>query len=287
MRWLLLSVGLAAGAFAAWIFSVTAEPRPGSEGADQVAMQAAQVLVAATDLPAGKKLVAEDLAWAEWPVTAILEGFVDIRTEPDADEKLVGAVIRTSLRKGMPLMKQQMTDGNSGFLSSILTPGMRAVALPISAAQTAGGFILPENRVDVLLSRGCRNGEVCAEGTDVEEILQNVRVLAIDQAGTVGPDGTAIVGETATLELSPEDARTLVAAQSEGILTLVLRAAGDMTETAPPPEPEVDEIEAAAQEAEAAAAAAAQVEPVAPVVEKPPRAVRVIRNGSAQSYEVN
>ncbi|MEY4698043.1 MAG: Flp pilus assembly protein CpaB, partial [Pseudomonadota bacterium] len=111
--------------------------------------------------------------------------------------------------------------------------------------------------------------------------------LAIDQAGTVGPDGTAIVGETATLELSPEDARTLVAAQSEGILTLVLRAAGDMTETGPPPEPEVDEIEAAAQEAEAAAAAAAQVEPVAPVVEKPPRAVRVIRNGSAQSYEVN
>lgn len=273
MRWLLLIVGLSAGIAAAFLFNVKSAAQSGmAGGGGNTAVT--EILVAASDLAPGKKLVESDLEWVEWPASAVLDGFVEKEAEPDAAKTLASAIVRGGLRKGMPLTTEDLVDESSGYLSAILTPGMRAVALPISAAQTAGGFILPDDRVDVLLARKCPDGVICAKESEVEEILQNVRVLAIDQAGTVAADGTAIVGETATLELSPEDARILVAAQTVGTPTLILRSAGDFSKSPALPQA-------------APATEVTEAETPAPLPMPVLRSVRVIRNGQAQSYDVN
>lgn len=280
MRWVLLIVGLSAGIGAALLLSAAPEITASQQAATgQTALS--RVLVAAADLPAGQKLAEDDLVWADWPEEAVLDGFIEQGTAEAEDTEYEGKVIRSRLSKGMPLMTQNLLDGDTGYLSAILTPGMRAVALKISAEQTAGGFILPDDRVDVLLAKTCPDGVVCSVDTDVEAILQNVRVLAIDQAGSVAADGTAIVGETATLELSPEDAQILVAAQAIGTPTLVLRAAGDTERLATPTRKRAAQPAPQPQAAPEAAPAPLLPAPVDPQV------VRVIRNGSVATYELN
>lgn len=280
IRWLILAIGLASGLSAALVFGVSVSGRA-QDGAE-ADVDMAQVVIAKVDLAAGSKIRAEDLAWVDWPEETLHPEFYDNKEDAKAVETLTGSVLRTNVSAGVPLMASLVSTGSTSYLANILTPGMRAVALPISAAQTAGGFILPEDRVDILLTPDCRDGAACVGGGKVEVILQDVRVLAIDQAGEVGADGTAIVGETATLELWPEDAKVLISALSRGTPTLVLRAVGDNARTAAPVEP--DDASDDVPETQAAEAAPAPVM-AAPVALS--STVRVIRNGEARSYEVN
>jgi len=117
----------------------------------------------------------------------------------------------------------------SGFMAAILPTGMRAVSTEISPETGAGGFILPNDRVDVLLTKREKNPD--KSGTDIvssEIILTNVRVLAIDQAPKEKEGQSALVGRTVLLELKPEQAETLQRSRQMGSLSLALRSIVDV-----------------------------------------------------------
>ncbi len=270
LRVILLSIALAAGVTAAWLVEAVqpTEANADSNTDKTAAMATVEVLVAAVDLPAGQALRAEDMRWQVWPAEAANASFIRYSSRPTAPAELAGTLLRMPLRAGTPVLDDQVGDTSNGFLSGVLTPGMRAVAIPVSAERTAGGFILPNNHVDVLLVTSCQNAGSCADGVAVRTILQNVRVLAIDQSGT-DPDKSAVVGKTATLELSPGDAERIVAAEAAGKLSLVLRASQD------------EAIVALGAE-EPAAAAPAEAAP-----QPQPRTVRVMRGGVVATYDVN
>lgn len=268
IRLLLLTLALAAGGSAAYLVQAVqpTEANADSDTGNTPAMATVEVLVAASDLPAGSALRVEDMRWQLWPAEAANEAFIRYGSRPTAPVELAGTILRVPLRAGTPVIEDQVGDTNSGYLSGILTPGMRAVAIPVSADRTAGGFILPNNRVDVLLALACESAGDCVNGINVRTILQNVRVLAIDQTGE-DAQKNAVVGKTATLELSPTDAETIVGAEAAGRLSLILRAAEDES--------------IVALEPTATAPAAAQPAPAAT------RTIRVTRGGKSESYQVN
>ena len=123
-----------------------------------------------------------------------------------------------------------MKADGSGFMAAILPTGMRAVSTEISPETGAGGFILPNDRVDVILSERKKNPDRTgsAEVVNSEIILTNIRVLAIDQAPKEKDGQNAVVGKTVTLELKPEQTETLARARQSGTLSLALRSIADV-----------------------------------------------------------
>ena len=200
------------------------------------------ILVANVAIPVGKFVALDDLRWQEWPADAPMDAFVDKEKQPDALEKMVGAVARQDLVNGEPVTLTKLVQpGTSGFMSVMLTPGMRAVSVQIEAETAAGGFIQPNDRVDVIVTREMQDktgGGNALQGIRSDLILANIRVLAIDaiygaplaeegkepQAG----QGAAIVGSRATLELTDKDATLLNTARKAGDISLTLRSIADI-----------------------------------------------------------
>jgi pilus assembly protein CpaB len=187
------------------------------------------VLTAARDLAPGERIAAADLAWTDWPEAAAGPSFVTQVSQPDAMEAYADAVVRDAIAANEPVLPGKVVlAGEGGFLSASLSPGMRAASIPISVESGAGGFILPYDRVDVLLTRetvAAQDGGPTAYTTDT--VLSNVRVLAIDQASE-GPDSQQVlVGSTATLEVTPSEAEMLAQAQAMGTIRLTLRSLAD------------------------------------------------------------
>ena len=152
-----------------------------------------------------------------------------------------GAIARAPFVAGEPIREAKLIKANgSGYMAAVLDKGMRAVSTEISPETGAGGFILPNDRVDVILSRRDREAEKAgaAETQVSETILSNIRVLAIDQ--TLGEkDGQKVViGKTATLELTPRQAETLALSRQLGTLSLALRSLADAGDTTLPNEDE-------------------------------------------------
>jgi pilus assembly protein CpaB len=145
----------------------------------------------------------------------------------------VGSVVREPILAGEPIVGRKIVRaGDSGYMAAYLEPGMRAMAIRVTVETAAGGFILPGDRVDVLLTRETTLANVGAQDSDRSKfssstVMQNVKVLAIDQSTRAGDDEQAVVGATATLELGPRDAEALALAKSEGELSLVLRSYAD------------------------------------------------------------
>lgn len=164
----------------------------------------------------------------------------------NAENDIVGAVARRRILANEPISPDALIQrGDRSIGSAVVSPGMRAISIKISAATGAGGFIAPGDYVDVLLSIGHEikvfdeNGKAQdAEGRPVvlpdgdtlvkyttETVMRNVKVLAIDQSLARNEDaGPADVGKTATVEVSPRDAEKLLTAGQLGSLTLVLRS---------------------------------------------------------------
>jgi pilus assembly protein CpaB len=182
------------------------------------------VLVAKNSLPVGSRLKSADLEWKEWPADGVVAGFMVKDKRPDAIKELTGAVVRLPIFAGEPVRPEKIVDSDSHIMSSLLPSGKRAVAIQISVATAAGGFILPNDRVDVIM---VRRGQDNSFTTDT--VLSNIRVLAIDQQIQESPDGKkTAVGATATLELSPKQAQIItVAQQMADKLTLALRSTAD------------------------------------------------------------
>jgi pilus assembly protein CpaB len=137
-------------------------------------------------------------------------------------------IARAPFVTGEPIREAKLVNGKgSGFMAAILPSGMRAVSTQISPETGAGGFILPNDRVDVILTRQQTTGAAGSQRQTSETILDNIRVLAIDQNVQEKDGQKVVVGKTATLELSPKQAETLALAQRLGSLSLALRSIAD------------------------------------------------------------
>ena len=182
------------------------------------------VLVSAANLPVGTRLNDESMRWMPWPEGGIVEGFITEQSRPDALKDLQGAVVRLPIFEGEPLRAEKIADSSSRILSSLLPSGKRAVSTEITVATGAGGFILPNDRVDVIMVRKApeQNNYL------TETVLTNVRVLAIDQAPKEKEGQNALVGRTVTLELKPDQAETLARSRQAGTLSLALRSITDI-----------------------------------------------------------
>ncbi len=186
------------------------------------------VLVSAANLPVGSRLNADSIRWMEWPEGSVNDGLITQTTRPSALTDLQGAVVRIPMFEGEPVRSEKIADSNSRIMSSILPSGKRAVATEISVSTGAGGFILPNDRVDVVMVRKNDEGKYMTE-----TVLSNVRVLAVDQQIEQKTDGSkTVVGTTATLELTPDQTRVIaVAQQMAERLTLALRSVADAQES--------------------------------------------------------
>lgn len=266
----------------------------------------AKVLVAARDLEPGKRLADGDLSWKDWPVAEVNPVFITdgstplpasakpadaAGTEEQAEPKgaaarvakaasdlagggikgeYIGAVVREPILAGEPIVARKIVRaGDSGYMAAYLEPGMRAMAIRVTVETAAGGFILPGDRVDVLLTRevqapagvdGAGGGKRFVSST----VMQNTKVLAIDQTTRAADNEQAVVGATATLEVTGRDAEVLALAKSEGELSLVLRSYAD---TAGPS----GRVAGAVRRGDAAASA---------------RVVRVYRQGEVEAVSV-
>lgn len=226
VRIIVLVVAALAALLAAVFVRGAMQPREPDAAAEQAAPEPAaqmRVLAAARDIGPGERVTAADFRWTPWPEEAVIPAYVTQEAEADALERLTGAVARSSFSAGEPVIERKLVQpGQAGFMAAVLTPGMRAVAVPISARSGAGGFILPNDRVDIIATED-NEGGVGAAIT-----VENVRVLAIDQTYSEEEDG-AVVGSTATLELTQEQARVVSRAVAVGDVSLALRSVADTT----------------------------------------------------------
>jgi pilus assembly protein CpaB len=179
-----------------------------------------EVLVAASDLQPGAQLTADSVRWQEWPRSAVDNSFITQQDTPNLNTVVQGAVVRAPMVKGEPITAQKFVHSDSaGFMAATLSPGMRAVSVPITTETGAGGFILPNDRVDVLST--VQNGNQ-QHSFRSYMVLSDVRVLAVDQTSKQDKDQT-VLAKTATLELTPAEATLVSRAQASGTLSLTLR----------------------------------------------------------------
>lgn len=242
-------------------------PSPQEDGAKAVveAAPVAKVLVAAVDLEPGRRLTAADMVWKDWPVADVNPAFITdgavarpgvpaatdaaegeaesassrlvnsvaALSTPTAAETLAGSIVREAILAGEPIQARKIVRaGESGFMAAFLDPGMRAMSMPVSVDNAAGGFILPGDRVDVILTREVEVPSPVSPDSVIKRnvsavVIQNLKVLAIDQTAKAPAEETTVVGGTATLEVNTRDAETLALARAEGTLTLLLRSYAD------------------------------------------------------------
>lgn len=219
---------------------------PGGE----VTMQ--KVLVAKRDLKVGERVTAAEVAWQPWPPGAVNESFITdgaARPIPNAaaaaTEKVMeavlpdsaamaaieGSIVREPIFASEPIVQRKLVrGGEGGYMSVMLEPGMRAVAVPVTVETGVGGFVLPNDHVDVLLNEKVETKDAEGGSRNVATsrvIMRNVRVLAIDQATEPEKDARSMVGAVATLEIPTEDVGAVTAAKMQGELVLSLRAFSD------------------------------------------------------------
>lgn len=235
-RIVVLVIALGAGGVAAYLASgFDNRPAPVLPAAEK--LPTVEVLVAKTDIGLGQAVKPEDLQWQIWPAATASSAFIRRDSRPEAQTQIAGSIARVPLMQGEPIREQKLVRAEgSGFMAAILPSGMRAVSTEISAETGAGGFILPNDRVDIVLTRrlknpdGPNNNNGPTGGNDLvlsEVILTNIRVLAIDQAPKEKDGQNAVVGKTVTLELRPDQIAILSAARQSGTLTLALRSIVD------------------------------------------------------------
>jgi pilus assembly protein CpaB len=196
-------------------------------------LQTVDVLVAKSDIGLGQTITPNDMLWQSWPAATASNAFIRRNERPNATTELAGSIVRSPFIGGEPIREPKLIKANgSGFMAAILPAGMRAVSTEISPETGAGGFILPNDRVDVILTRREKNPDPRASADIVvpEIILSNIRVLAIDQAPKEKDGQNSVVGKTVTLELKPEQAPLLAAARQAGTLSLALRSIADINQ---------------------------------------------------------
>ena len=189
-------------------------------------MDTVKVLVAVSDIKLGDSVGSGDLKWQEWPKTAAASGYITKTRSPKALSQYSGAIARAPFLAGEPIKSQKLIKASEGgVLAAILPSGMRAISTPIREETAAGGFILPNDRVDVIVSRRVRTARREEHVSDT--VLRNVRVLAIGQSIETKGGKKVANGKTATLELTGRQSEILALAQAMGEISLALRSLSD------------------------------------------------------------
>jgi len=236
-RILVLLVALVAGGAAAYLainllnrepeIIQVAAPAPPPVTVAAPTIPTDDVLVAGRDIPIGTTISEQDLSWQPWPRTAIAASYVRRSQLTNGTADLIGTIARSTLFAGEPITQAKLARTDGAFLAALLPAGMRAVAIGISVDTGAGGFILPNDRVDVIMTRRDPNSDRYI----TETILQNIRVLAIDQAVEEQNGLPVVIGRTATLELTADQSEIVtVAQQMSDRLNLALRSLADAQE---------------------------------------------------------
>lgn len=195
--------------------------------------QQTEVLVATRTLPVGTIIEPTALKFQPWPKDMVAGAYY-LKGQADVT-KLQGTVLRYAVTAGQPLTQGAVVrPGDRGFLAAALTPGMRAVTVPVSAQTAVAGFVFPGDRIDVVLTQDVAGGGDGPPLKVSETILRNVRVLATDQRtdNQAGDDGKTPVHTftTVTVEATPKMAEQLAVAQTVGTLSLSLRALAERSD---------------------------------------------------------
>ena len=228
-RLIVLFIAIAAGGIAALLAgrSDQAPPPP----APVAQLETAEVLVASTEIGMGHAITPQDLRWQTWPAAAAGATYIRKSERPDATDQLAGSIARVAFADGEPIRETKLIRaGGAGYMAAILPTGMRAVSTDISPERGVGGFVLPNDHVDVILTRRDKDAEASNGGIEVqvsETILSNVRVLAIGKTVEEKSGQTNVDGTIATLELTPAMAERLALAHQLGTLSLALRSLVD------------------------------------------------------------
>lgn len=199
-----------------------------------------EVLVADAELPAGTFIKPQHLRWQRWPTNDVPSTYVlkGARSETD----MIGAVVRSRITVGEPITDGAVVKpGDRGFLAAVLSPGMRAVSVPINPTSSNSGLIFPGDRVDLILTQSLPSNEGDASLRRVSEtVLTDVRIIAMGTDTRDNPqEGEAHANaKTATLEVTPRQAEEVTLLTELGKLSLSLRslAAGENEEVAALPE---------------------------------------------------
>jgi len=227
-RLVVLVIALGAGGVAAMLAGRSDKPAEVKPVA--VKSETVDILVAKADIGMGTPLTANELDWQAWPASTASGNFIRKSDRPNAIQDLAGQVARAPFVLGEPIRQAKLVDAKgSGFMAAILPSGMRAVSIGVSPESAAAGFILPNDHVDVVLTRRDREAEKAA-GIEVhvsETILADIRVLAIDQQLEEKNGQKVVVGKTATLELTPGQVEVVTLARQTGTLSLALRSITD------------------------------------------------------------
>lgn len=202
-----------------------------------------ELLVASKDLKTGGEIKSGDVRWQKWPKSSVFPGAI-IRKD---DAKAIDSIAKESrlardVADGEPLLLSALIgEAKGNFIAATLTAGNRAVSIGVSATSMVGGFVAAGDYVDILMTY---KDSIKTDDDDprvetmvdrnlkkyaTETILQNIRVLAVDQKSSRPEDGKVKVGKTITLDVSLEDSEKLALAEKLGDLTLVLRGIGDDT----------------------------------------------------------
>jgi len=137
-----------------------------------------------------------------------------------------GAPPRVAMREFVanePLVAAKLSGpGSKANLAGVLTPGMRAVGVRVSDVAGVGGFVLPGDRVDVMVTRQVGSGTTASKVVQV--LAENTRVLGVDQSSEADEP---VVAKAVTLEVTPDQAQSISLAQAVGAVTLALRQSAD------------------------------------------------------------
>ena len=236
-RVVVLAIAIGAGGIAAYLASGSGEKPAPAEPVAQ--LKTVDILVAKSDIALGQSVKPDDMQWQTWPAATAGGSLISRASRAEAIKEITGSIARSPFIAGEPIREQKLVKADgSGFMAAILPQGYRAVSTEISPETGAGGFILPNDRVDVIVSKREKNPD--GKGPDLttsEIILTNVRVLAIDQAPKEKEGTSSMVGKTATLELKPDQTEMLARSRQSGTLSLALRSIADIKTVEKPEEP--------------------------------------------------
>jgi pilus assembly protein CpaB len=202
--------------------------KPEKEIVEISKVKTVDVLTALKDINMGERFVDGSTTWKPWPVENVTDAMITRDEKPDARESYLSARARITIFEGETILEKKLVlPGQSGFMSAILPKGMRAISVAVSERSGAGGFILPNDRVDVILTRKLDNPQGTDKIVNSEIVLSNVRVLAVNQTYRQDKEGeqvTVAEGKTATLELDPRQSEVIAMIESVGELSLALRS---------------------------------------------------------------